>query len=237
MAIGTYAETALHAALKRHYAGSGGEIEVRVGPYWIDVRRGSTLIEIQTANFSALRSKLARLLVEHDVLLVHPIAAEKQILWLDDEGDVLRRRKSPARGRVEEVFNHLVAFPELIDHPRLRIEVLLTREELLRRAVPRRKRFDRGWMPLDRRLLDIASTYAFAGPADFAALLPVLPSDQFSARDLANVARMAPRLAQRMTYCLRRMGMIEAVGKSGRAMLYTRRSIDFSIIHPSSPSA
>ena len=235
--IGTYSETALHAALKRHYAGSDGETEVRVGAYWIDVRRSMTLIEIQTANFSSMRTKLARLLAEHEVLLVHPIAEERHLLWLDVNGNIQRRRKSPARGRVEEIFTQLVAFPELIGHPRLTLEVVLTREELLRVPAPRRKRFDRGWTPVDRRLLGISSVHTFASPADLAALLPAALPPAFTVRDLAAAAHLPARLAQRMIYCLRKMTAVEMVGKKGRAMLYTRRPVDFSITQPSSPSA
>ena len=235
--IGTYSETALHAALKRHYAGSDGETEVRVGAYWIDVRRSTTLIEIQTANFSSIRSKLARLLADHEVLLVHPVAQERQLLWLDADGQVERQRKSPARGRVEEIFTHLVAFPELIGHPRLTLEVVLTREEVLRAPAPRRKRFDRGWTPVDRRLLGICAVHTFASPDELAALLPTALPTVFTVQDLVAAAQLPTRLAQRMIYCLRKMTAIEMVGKKGRAITYTRRSISFSITQPSSPSA
>jgi hypothetical protein len=235
--IGTYAETELHAALKRHYAGSDGEIEVRVGPYWIDVRRQARLIEIQTGNFSALRAKLARLLTEHDVSLVYPVAAERHLLWLDPQGAVVRRRKSPMRGRVEDIFDELVSFPQLIGHPRLQLRVLMTHEELLRTPAPRRKRFDRGWTPVDRRLVGIVGEHVFTGPDDFVALLPSTLLSPFTARELASCANLSLRTAQRMVYCLRKMNALEEIGRRGRASTYARRSSDFSITQPSSPSA
>ncbi len=237
--IGTYSETALHAALKRHYAGPDGEMEVRVGAFWIDARRGTTLIEIQTANFSAMRSKLARLLAEHDVLLVHPIAQEKYLVWLDADGNTLRQRKSPMRGRLEDIFAQLVAFPELIGHPRLTLEVVLIREEAVRIPAPRRKRFDRGWIPIDRRLLEVVAEHVFVEPADFGALLPAALPDVFTARNLVSAARLPLRTAQRMLYCLRKMSVVRVEGKKGRAVTYARVSAahDFSITQPSSPSA
>ena len=224
--IGTLAETDLHAALKRHYAGADGEQEVRVGGYWIDVRRGATLIEIQTSNFSSMRPKLAKLLAEHEVVLVHPVVAVKHLVWLDAEGNVERRRKSPARGRVEDIFAQLVAFPELIGHPNLTLEVVLTCEEAVRRPAEKRKRFDRGWTPVNRRLLEVVGERVFVLPADFAALLPSHLPSPFTNHDLAGAAHLPPRLTQRMTYCLRRMGVIRAEGKRGRAVAYVRVSGD-----------
>lgn len=220
--IGTLAETELHAALKRHYAGVDGEMEVKVGGYWIDVRRGATLIEIQTSNFSSMRPKLAKLLNEHEVVLVHPVVAEKTLIWLDAKGKEARHRKSPARGRVEDVFMQLVAFPELIGHPNLTLEVVLTREEAVRKPAEMRKRFDRGWTPVARRLLEVVGEHVFVQPEDFAALLPVGLPEPFTNRELATAAKLSPRLTQRMTYCLRKMGVIHLAGKRGRAMLFSR---------------
>lgn len=220
--IGTLAETDLHAALKRHYAGADGELEVKVDGYWIDVRRGVTLIEIQTSNFSSMRPKLAKLLTAHEVVLVHPVVAEKHLVWLDEAGNIVRRRKSPARGRVEQIFAQLVAFPELIGHPNLTLEVVLTREEAVRKPAEKRKRYDRGWTPVNRRLLDVVDERVFVQPADFAALLPAHLPEPFTTRDLAAAASLPPRLTQRMTYCLRKMGVIRAEGKRGRAVAYVR---------------
>lgn len=235
--IGTYAETGLHAALKLHYAGDDGELEVRVGPYWIDVRRNAQLIEIQTGNFSSVRHKLASLLVDHDVLLVHPIASERHLLWLDDQDKVTKRRKSPTRGRIEDIFDQLVAFPQLVDHPRFTVRVVMTCEELLRVRTKRRKRFDRGWKSVDRKLVRIVSEHSFFSRSDFAALLPAELPTIFTVREVAEFARLPQRTAQRMVYCLRRMAVIDVVGKQGRALAYARCESGFSITQPSSPSA
>ncbi len=223
--IGTLAETDLHNALKRHYAGAQGEVEVRVGRYWIDARRGDELIEIQTGGFSSMRPKLAWLLPDYKVRLVHPIALERQLIWLDADGVVERQRKSPKRGRAEDVFKQLVAFPELIDHPNLTLELAFTREVHTRAPVERLRRWDRGWTPVCRTLTALDSTRVFTDAADLALLLPAL-DQPFSNADLARAARLTQRLAAQMTYCLRRMGRLMQVGKRGRAILY-----EVSVIH------
>ena len=127
--VGTLREKPLHAALKRWYAEDGDRIEVPVDGFVIDLVRDDVLIEIQTRGFSGMKSKLARLLEDHAVRLVHPVPAGKWIVRLGDGGEILSRRRSPKRGSAVDLFAELVSFPGLIAHPGLTLEVLLVHEE------------------------------------------------------------------------------------------------------------
>ena len=226
--IGTLRETSLHAALKAWYARPGDELEASVEGFQIDLRRGAQLIEIQTRNFAALKRKLTQLVERHPVRLVHPIAQEKWIVRLGrDSATPLIRRKSPKRGRVDQLFDELVSFPELVAHPHFSLEVLMTQEEEILRPVRRgnghRASWRRkGWAICDRRLLNVVEQVVFASPSDFRAFLPNSLPQPFTSRDLAWAAGQSLDLAQKITYCLRKMGVIESVGQRGRALLYTR---------------
>ncbi len=225
--IGTLRETSLHAALKTWYARPGDEVEASVEGYQIDLRRGAQLIEIQTRNFAALKRKLTQLVERHPVRLVHPIAQEKWIVRLGRDGVTpLTRRKSPKRGRVDQLFAELVSFPELVAHPNFTLEILMTQEEEIlrpvgrgngRRASWRRK----GWQICDRRLLGVVDQVVLASPADFLMFLPDALPQPFTSRDLATTANQPLDLTQKITYCLRKMGVIESTGKLGGALLYT----------------
>jgi hypothetical protein len=70
--------------------------------------------------------------------------------------------------------------------------------------------------------LQVVGGRLFETPADLAALLPATLPEPFSTSDLAAASAHPRRLAQKMAYCLREMGAIEAVGKRGNAILYTR---------------
>jgi hypothetical protein len=223
------AETALHAALKAWYAQPGDEIEVRFEGYVIDVKRGETLIEIQTRSFSSIKAKLLDLVPRHPVRLVYPIAQDRWIVKVDrDRSTVLERRKSPKHGKLIHVFDELIRFPNLLTEPNLTLELLLTQEEEVRHHEPqrrsRRSRGRRGWMTHERRLLDVVSVHRFARPADLAALLPAALSTPkaapFTTRDLAAALGERKRLAQKMAYCLRASGVLVVVGKRGNAFLY-----------------
>src|SRR5512141_651377 len=127
--IGTLHETELHAALKRHYARPIDQLEANVDGYVVDVLRAGGaggIIEIQTHNFAALRHKLPRLLEQHAVTLVYPIAAEKWVVRVEaNRRTVIGRRKSPHRGQLVELFIELVSWPQLVAHPNFTLEVAL----------------------------------------------------------------------------------------------------------------
>jgi hypothetical protein len=222
MPIGNLRETSLHAALKDWYARPGDEMEAQVAGYFIDLRRGDTLIEIQTRNFSALRRKLARLLADYAVVLVHPVAQEKYIVRQAKNGKTLSRRKSPKRGQVVALFDELVSLPELAAHPRFSLEIVLTREEEISREGRGGSWRRRGWKIVDRRLLDVLGRVEFTSVRDYAAFLPTALPEAFTTCELAEMGGYPLYLAQKMAYCLRRMGVLEAVGKRRNATLYRR---------------
>lgn len=220
--IGTLRETSLHAALKQWYAQPGDQFEVDVDGYVVDLRRGDTIIEIQTRSFAAIRRKLIALTTQFPVRLVHPIAREKYIVRFPagKSAEPISRRKSPKRGTVEQLFIELVSFPDLITHPNFTLEIVLTREEEIQRRGRGGSWRRKGWKVVDRRLIDVADTIVFESPPDFLTLLPTDLPDSFTSRDLAEAGDYSLYPAQKMTYCLRRMGAIEVVGKRRGSLLY-----------------
>ena len=221
--VGTLREKPLHAALKRWYAESGDRVEVPVDGFVIDLVRDELLIEIQTRGFSSMKRKLATLLEQHDVRVVHPIARERWIVKLDDTGLVASRRKSPKRGSVLDVFAELVSFPELIAHPRFGLELVLVREDEVRRHEAGRAWRRNGWVVQERRLVEVVERVVVDSPAALAEMVPEGLPPEFTTADLAEALGRPRHLAQQMAYCLRGAGVIEAVGKQGNAVVHRRR--------------
>ena len=221
--IGLLNEKPLHAALKEWYARPGDRFEVPLEGYVIDIVRDDLLIEIQTANFSAIGRKLRALLENHRVRLVYPIAQEKWLLKVGS-GPLGRtqRRKSPKRGGVGELFRELVRIPELLARPEFAIEVLLIQEEEVRRHDPRRAWRRKGWVTEERRLLDVVSRQRFETPADLWSLTGDDLPPEFTTADLAEALGEPRWLAQKAAYCFRKMGLIRRIGKRGRAALYVK---------------
>jgi hypothetical protein len=227
--IGTLRETDLHAALKRHYARPIDQVEANVAGYVVDVLRADGaagaggIIEIQTHNFAALKRKLPRLLEQHAVTLVYPIAAEKWVVRVQaDRRTVIGRRKSPHRGQLAELFSELVSLPQLVAHPNFTLEVALIHEEELRCPATgkRRSRWLRPWRTFNRRLLKLVDRVALRTPDDFRRFIPPDLTAPFTSRELAAAIDQPDALAHKITYCLRKMGTLDVVGKRRNAWLY-----------------
>ncbi len=224
--IGTLRERPLHASLKRWYARPGDRIEVPVDGFVIDLVRNDLLIEIQTRGFSSMRPKVATLLEGgHPLRIVHPIAVDRWIVKLDSGGEVINRRRSPRHGTPADVAAELVSFPELVGHPHLEIDVVMTEEEELRRHTPQRSWRRQGWSVVERRLLDVAHTVTIRDTGDLAMLLPDGLPARFTTADLAERLRRPRRRAQQLAYCLRKCDVISPVGKEGNAVVYRLRPI------------
>jgi len=220
--IGMLREKPLHASLKRWYAEDGDRVEQPVDGFVIDLVRGDVLIEIQTRGFSSMKRKLALLLDDHTVHLVHPIAVEKWIVKLDEAGEPISRRKSPKRGSAVDIFGELVSFPQLVAHTNLTLEVLLTHEEEVRRFDPTKAWRRKGWVVEERRLLEVVDRVMVDSPDALASLLPNDLPMEFTTTGLAAALGRNRRLAQQMTYCLHLVGALEKVGKAGNAIVYSR---------------
>ncbi len=215
-------ENSLHASIKKLIAGNLGKEEVLVDGYFIDVILDDLLVEVQTRSFSSIKKKLYALVPRYTILLVHPIPFEKWIIHLAPEGDeIFSRRKSTHRGRYEDIFNELIRFPDLLMHPNFSLELILTREEEIRRDDGLGSWRRRGQSITDRRLLEVLDRRLISRPRDFLGWLPGELELPFTNQDLARLGKMQIQLARKMTYSLRKMGVLQECGKNQRELLMT----------------
>ena len=207
--IGTLNEGSLHAALKDRYAEPGDAFEVPLEGFVIDIRRSNLLVEIQTGSFGAMGRKLDRLLDEHRLLLVHPIAVHSYLQR--PEG---RRRRSPKKGSVYSLFDELVSLPTLLDHPGLTLDVVLVSVTKHQVADPKARRGRGGYRTTDRSLDEVFSVERFETVDDLRRLLPDELPDHFTTADLAELAGVSRDTAQKMAYCFRPLGVFEETGRN-----------------------
>jgi hypothetical protein len=213
-------EYSLHSEIKDWYMVSGDELEVKVEDFIVDIIRGKLLIEIQTGNFSAIKKKLIQLLSNNQVRLVYPIAKLKWIVHVSRSGEFVRRRKSPKKGKLTDLFYELVYAPSLIKDRNFSFEVLLIEEEEVRCNDGRGSWRRRGVSVKDRKLLNVFDRVIFEGSQDFLEFLPEELDGYFTNRVLALKLGISVRLAQKITYCLRKMGAISIAGKKRNELLF-----------------
>ena len=215
----------LHQQLKALYAGPEARVEQRLAGYRIDAVRGTQLVEIQHGGLAAIRTKIARLLEEHEVLVVKPLIARKQLVRLSRRGGKeLSRRLSPKQATVLDLFHELVYFTQVFPHPRLTLETPLV--EIEERRYPghgRRRRWRRDdHIVEEQRLTAVVGVERFRTAADLLGLLPAGLCDPFHSGDVAKMLGIQRWVAQRIVYCLRQTGAAIHCGKAGNALLYQR---------------
>jgi hypothetical protein len=215
-------EFSLHQALKDRYTRSPEDRqEVSVNGYQIDVVCGDLLVEVQTGSFTHLKAKLANLLPNHHLLLVHPIPLDKWVVRLNGAGNqVTSRRKSPRHGRVEAVFSELVRITPYLNHPNLHLEVILTREEEILQNDGRGSWRRKGWSIVDRRLLEVVQVVGLYEGKDFCSFIAPDCPKPFTSRELAQTLQIPAYLGYKIVYCLSAMHLLELAGRRGRARLF-----------------
>jgi hypothetical protein len=219
-------ESSLHKSLKEYYAIGGGKQEVAVNGFLIDVVKNNTLFEIQTRNFASLKVKLKSLLEIKKVKVVYPIPLQKWIVRIPNvnDGKATTRRKSPKHGRIEFLFNELVYISNSLPNPNLTVEAIFTHEEEIRINDGKGSWRRKGVSIIDHRLVKIVAIKEMIYPIDYNDMVPFNPSKIFTNQELAAELGIPIRLARKMTYSLRLMGIIENIGKQKNSLLFTKIS-------------
>lgn len=93
IAITTYMERSLHASLKEYFCADTSRHEVKIGKFVADACSDGVIYEIQTGSLAPLRKKIQFYLENTDfkVVVVHPIAQNRRIFWLDERSGELAR--------------------------------------------------------------------------------------------------------------------------------------------------
>jgi hypothetical protein len=219
-AIGTLQERSLHAAIKSLYGDAESRAEVLVDGYIVDVVKDGLLVEVQTRNFAAIKDKLFNLMKNHSIRLVYPIPSDKWVVRQTSAGREISRRHSPKRMGFAHVFEELVRIPTFVISENFSLEVLLIAEEEIRVQDGKGSWRRKGWSSVDRRLLDVLDRKLYTNPNDFLHLIPKNLDSPFTTKRLAEALSITQNLAQKMTYCMRKMGVLEIIGKEGNASLY-----------------
>jgi hypothetical protein len=216
-------ESSLHSELKKWYFLEGDDVEAKVDDFIVDIVRGDLLIEIQIANFSAIKPKLRRLLNDHRVRLVYPIPKVKWIIHRSKtKGEMFGRRKSPKKGRLPDLFNELIRIPNLLTKENLSVEVLMIEAEEVWCNDGKGSWRRRGASVEDRKLIRVFQRKVFEHSSDFLEILPKDLAHPFSNKDLTKSLAIPVNQSRKITYTLRKIGAISLVGKNRNEMLFAR---------------
>lgn len=217
--IGVQKERSLHHQIKKWYYKTGDKIEHKLNKYFIDIVRGDLLIEIQTGNFSAVKSKLNNLLTSYKIRLVYPLAVEKWISKIKG-ADVISRRKSPKTGKIHDIFKELIHIREIVKHPNFSLEILLIAEEEERKDDGKGSWRRKGVSITDRKLIEVKRSIILKSIDDYTIFVPESLKQPYSNKEYAQILKISKYYAQKINYTLARMNVIKCIGKKKNEILY-----------------
>jgi len=224
---------ALHRQLQEHYAGPTGVCEARVAGFVVDALRDGVVYEIQTQRLRSIRAKVAALIDEWPVVVVHPVAETTTFVYREgDPPTEVKRRTYSGRGTPLDIFVEAVSLAKLLAHPNLSIEIpILSVEELRARRseLPERPRRRRKWhrklstwVTVDRRIVAISRVIRLDTPADGIALLPERLANPFTTTMLAAAMGAPLRQAQAAAYTLAHAGALVKTRRTKEGFWYAR---------------
>lgn len=215
--IGTLGEKSLHAALKLYLEPRELHREVAVGRYVADIVNENGIVEIQTAGFDKLRSKLAFFLESSPVTIVYPAAGIKRLITVSEDGSTSRPRRSPRPGGAWDILPELYRIRPLLAMPGLSFCVPVLEVEEYRLKSCRSRRGYTRWERMPVRLLE--EVWA-KEPADMVRLMPPGLPEEFTAKDFCRQGRFSKMAGSMALLAARELGAVRQTGTRGRAYVY-----------------
>lgn len=178
--INTYNETSLHRVLKNIYSvQNDGRTEVKDGGFVFDiVTETGDVIEIQTANISALSEKTGYVLSKgKKIKIVHPVIEKKWILTVGENGEKLSRKASPKNATFFDSLRGLTKMCGFLKNENFSIELVYCSVTEIRKKTGEKvqnftntRRHLKDWVTSGKQLEEISRTVKLSG-VDFVKFL------------------------------------------------------------------
>lgn len=220
--IGTLGEKTLHAVLKLYFEPDEAKHEISVGRYVTDIYNENGFIEIQTRQFYRLREKLSTFLEQAPVTVVYPVPALKWLSWIDENGEVSPKRKSPKQARACEILPELYKIKAFLGHKNLHFCIVILEVEEYRLKNGWGNDGKRGSTRFDRLPVTLLDEIWLNEPNDYGQLIPEILNENFTVKEFAKAAKLSPSKANSAVNVLLSVGALKRVGKIKNAFVYSR---------------
>ncbi|MBQ8288587.1 MAG: hypothetical protein IJX76_07445 [Clostridia bacterium] len=219
--IGTLGEKTLHAVLKHFYQPDPAFHEQKIGSYFADIAKDGEIIEIQTRGLYRLKKKITAFLQKgYAVTVVHPVPRTRWIYWIDGEGNLSNRRKSPKTGHPFAAAPELASLDELVGTPGLTFVVLLLDVEDFRNLDGWGKDGKRGSTRFERMPVTYVEEIRLYEPEDWRRVFPDGLSSPFTAAQFYKKGGYPSRGGYYALKLFEKLGLVRRAGTKGKAFLY-----------------
>lgn len=215
--IGTLSEGTLHMMLKYFVCPDMAYHEVPVCGYIADILEGDTVTEIQTRDFRNLDKKLEAFLPSYKVDVIFPVAYVKRICKIDKKtGEISKPRKSPKKGRAQEILPELFYIRKHLSHPNLRIYICFFEITEYRHDNPKR----RGRTVRYDRVPTSYVSHMSVGAGEYSKLLPSELPEEFTRAEFSKHSDLYGINLSSAINVLCECGAITKAEKRGRTYIY-----------------
>ena len=224
--VGTLAEKWQHQIIKRYISENSEEHEVPVSSerrFISDVRVGNDAYEVQTGAFAPMAKKIAYYLEHTDltVTVVHPIAKDRWVRWVDYETEEISpRKKSPKHGAPADLLAELYPLLPLLPHPRLKFRILLLEVHDFKLLSNRKGQRKKGAQRYERIPLSLLDDILLNAPADFAQFLPDGLPSPFTVKQFSQATKIRGRDAYSAVRALAALKLVTPTEPIGRSMAF-----------------
>jgi hypothetical protein len=220
--IGTLKEKTLHASIKNYLEPDISHQEIKVEGYYADIVQEGHIFEVQTRNFNTLRAKLEVFLKNHQVTIVYPMARTKYLNWINDDGEVTSRRRSPKTGQPLEACFELYRIKPFLKHPQLSVKIIMLDLEEYRNLDGWSRDKKKGSSRYDQIPLQVTTVIDLIDAKDYARLLPDDLPATFTTKDLHLQAHISLKRAQIACNILSHLEVIQKTGKQNKMITYQK---------------
>jgi hypothetical protein len=223
--IGTYKEKKLHLTLKNYFSAAvkNSQVEVPYLGHVADIVSDDGILEIQTGNFGAMKTKLDAFLPNIPVYIIYPVAEKKWLSWIDpNSGEISPKHSSPKKGSPLNILPEMIYLRKYLGRDNLNFCAVMLEIEEYRYLDGWSKDKKSGSHRFDRIPVDICSIVTLTTKDDYLKLIPdpgVLP-EPFTVKEFMKVSKMNHADAYRSIKVLADLKVIEKGNKRGREDQY-----------------
>ena len=238
--IGTLAEKQMHAIIKKFICDDetkheikiqdshgyvGSENETKRRKFVADILDGNTIYEIQTGSFRPLADKIKWILdnTTYNIVLVHPIPEVLYISYINPDGSITPRKKSPAAKKISSLLCELYYLKDILPSDRVKIVGLMIEADSYKKLQVSKNKRRVKTRKYELIPASLRSAFIFATPEDYKMFLPDALPEEFTTAMFSKATKIRGIDAYSCAKVLSSLGLIEESGMIGRAKAYKKK--------------
>ena len=218
--IGRLSEKYIHRALKFYFEPNEKYHEIAYLGSVADIKNSAGITEIQTRGFEYLVPKLEKFLKQDKVTLVCPLVKIKHITTVNQDGEVISRKKSPMQKSLSDIAIELYKIKDYILEGNIEIKIVFLKAEAERVLIGSltKKKYKKGRV-YPTGILEIITLKDIE---DFRIFLPDTLPEKFLRSEYNKAIKARAKFSYYALKLCEHLGFVKQTGKQGNAFVYEK---------------